>query len=130
MEYIKSPITACRLSFYFWKKIEHSLYIDEPDVKYREMRNLCCEWQLACPCCDYVNGVTKVGRIGACFYNCPMSGFWRGHNGNHCNHSGALFHIFHTTRGVGRRREAAANIRRAAKQALEYWLALREMNQQ
>ena len=75
----------------------------------------------SCPCCEFD---TKDCE------GCPMHGFWRGDGIADGECLGGIFGAWQKARLYGERVATAQELVEAAREALAYWQAMREMNQQ
>jgi len=122
---VGSEISACKQVIELWTLIR------DLDVlgAYRrfELKTHACgmlgmEHYIArCPCCEFD---TKDCE------RCPMGGFWRGDGIADGECIGGIFGVWQRARGHYERVAAAEELVEAAREALAYWQAMREMNQQ
>jgi len=126
MRTVKSEISACKQVIELWALVRDYHVLGAYygyDAKAHACGALGMEhYDAHCPCCEFVGEEDGCNR-------CPMMGFWRADEpGGWC--MDGIFGEWYFTRSEDVRAATAGELVEAAREALAYWQAMREMNQQ
>ena len=135
---IKDEIDACRMTMKLWEQIADDMDGEVFSSKAETCTNMFGELKHYCPCCEYAKSIStykeniSYGTMVNCL-KCPMSDFWskeinERQPGCTCELEDSPYNKLGDCYDGSDCYKYVLDVANLAKEALEYWTSMRDMN--